>query len=139
MRVAYWLIAIGLLLLSFGLGGLAKAHDHTMTQYTPKERSWFEQQRVPVDDRNTGGGGAACCSLNDGDFVEEDIRDGKYWIRCALDSPCPLKEWTEVPDEKVIKEPNKLGRSAVWWDQQRVNGSPVGPYQVRCFAPGALL
>ena len=41
--------------------------------------------------------------------------------------------WVEVPDEAVITEPNKAGRTMVW---------PVyGPegVSIRCFMPGSMI
>ena len=61
-----------------------------------------------------------CCSEADGRETEYDIRQSKYWV--------PINGvWTEVPEDAVIKEPNKVGRPMLWLD----------PLQnIRCFLPG---
>jgi hypothetical protein len=46
------------------------AHDWAHTQYTPEQQQWLSEQR--------GNNGVRCCDLSDGDFVEEDIREGHY-------------------------------------------------------------
>jgi hypothetical protein len=37
-----------------------------------------------------------------------------------------------VPDDRVVNEPNRIGRPMVW--PQYVNGNPI----VRCFMPGTM-
>ena len=58
--------------------------------------------------------------------AQEDIRDGHYWTTWPAVAPV----WYPVPDEVVIKGPNKTGRPVVWtyWE----NGS----LHIRCYAPG---
>lgn len=92
----------------------ALAHDHD---------AWLSSQVSP----KTGGN---CCDGRDGDYAEEKIEQGHYWVRCALESHCPIKEWMVVPDDVIIREPNRNGAPAVWWYWE--NGEPV----IRCFAPG---
>ena len=41
--------------------------------------------------------------------------------------------WVEVPDEAVITEPNKAGRTMVW----PVYGSES--VSIRCFMPGSMI
>lgn len=72
--------------------------------------------------------GYPCCSDADGFAVSDpdwDSRDGKYRVR--LDG-----RWIDVPEEAIIEEPNRVGRTMVW---------PVpgvdGP-SIRCFIPGAM-
>ena len=41
-------------------------------------------------------------------------------------------EWYDVPDDAVITEPNRVGRTMVW---------PIHGYQglsIRCFMPGSM-
>jgi hypothetical protein len=61
-----------------------------------------------------------CCSEADGRETEYDIRESRYWV--------PINGvWTEVPEDAVLKEPNRVGRPMVWLD----------PLQhIRCFLPG---
>ena len=64
-----------------------------------------------------------CCSEADGRETEYDIRGTTYWV--------PVNgTWREVPDEALIKEPNKFGRPLVWLDSLQ---------NIRCFIPGSGL
>lgn len=85
-------------------------------------KDWFRSQRNPHTK-------ISCCDESDGEQVEEDIRNGEYWVR----SPMSGGEWMRVPPENVIQAPNKWGRAVAWY--RRENG--VGPMTVYCFIPGA--
>jgi len=69
-----------------------------------------------------------CCSDADGFPVSDpdwESLDGHYRVR--LDG-----EWILVPDDAVITEPNRAGRTMVW---------PVKGYlgtTIRCFLPGSM-
>lgn len=63
-----------------------------------------------------------CCSDADGVETDYEVRSGKYWA--PIDGVM-----TEVPDEVVITEPNKLGRAMKWLTYE--NGKKV----FRCFIP----
>lgn len=73
--------------------------------------------------------GKACCDGRDGYDAIYDIKDGHY--RVLLFS----KYWV-VPDDKVIREPNKLGVPMVWYSTL-YNEPNVPTPQIRCFIPGA--
>jgi hypothetical protein len=69
-----------------------------------------------------------CCSVADGMAVADpdwESKDGHYRVR--LDG-----EWIIVPDDAVITEPNRAGRTMVW----PVKGSRGT--SVRCFLPGSM-
>jgi hypothetical protein len=82
-------------------------------------RAWFDQLRS---------GKGSCCSDADGTAVSDvdwDTRDGHYRVR--LDS-----QWIDVPDDAVITEPNRAGKTMVW---------PIRGYMgitIRCFMPGSM-
>lgn len=101
----------------------ARAHTHDWAQLSPQQRQWFRQQRKPDTY-------ALCCSEpdvgSDAEIVEEDIRNGEYWVR----SPTTRGEWIKVPAHAVLTEPNKFGRPVVWWRWQ--DGHPVA----FCYSPG---
>lgn len=101
----------------------AQAHTHDWAQLSPQQRQWFRQQVKPDTKM-------LCCSEpdvgSDAEIVEEDIRNGEYWVR----SPTTRGAWIKVPGHAVINEPNKFGRPVVWWRWQ--DGLPVA----FCFAPG---
>jgi hypothetical protein len=82
-------------------------------------KSWFDGLRS---------GKGPCCSDADGTAVSDvdwESKDGHYRVR--LDG-----EWIDVPDEAVITEPNRAGRTMVW---------PIRGYMgvtIRCFMPGSM-
>lgn len=97
--------------------GTALAHDHSR----PDLDGWFKSLRSK--------GGIPCCDGSDALSVEDPdwrSQDGKYQVRLN-------GEWRDVPDEAVVTEPNKFGRTKVW---------PVtyedGAVVIRCFMPGAM-
>jgi hypothetical protein len=69
-----------------------------------------------------------CCSDADGFAISDpdwESLNGRYRVR--LDG-----EWIVVPDDAVITEPNRAGRTMVW----PVKGS-FGT-TIRCFLPGSM-
>jgi hypothetical protein len=82
-------------------------------------KQWFDSLRS---------GKGPCCSDADGSAVSDvdwESKDGHYRVR--LDG-----EWLDVPDEAVITEPNRVGRTMVW---------PIRGYlgvSIRCFMPGSM-
>jgi hypothetical protein len=93
----------------------ALAHDAGR----PELNSWF--------DHLTSGRGL-CCSFADGTAladVDWESANGHYRVR--LDG-----QWIDVPDDAVITEPNRAGRTMVWPMK-----SPLGT-SIRCFMPGSM-
>ena len=98
--------------------GISYAWPHVISR--PDLDSWFD---------SLASGKGLCCSFVDGKTVADpdwDSKDGHYRVR--LDN-----EWIDVPDDAVITEPNKFGRTMVW------------PYMgagkvlfIRCFMPGSM-
>ena len=83
-------------------------------------KPWFDSLRSKA--------GGACCSNADGmalSDVDWDMREGHYRVR--LDG-----EWIDVPDDAVVTEPNRAGRTMVW--PYYVNGHAL----IRCFLPGTM-
>lgn len=105
----------------------ALAHnDGRWNDVDPKIRQWLKDQRVP----NGPFKGTSCCSEADGEEVQEDIRDGHYWIKGGH-----FPDWTPVPDEAVIHGPNEWKQPITWWT---LSGSWAQvPVVIRCYAPGA--
>ena len=90
--------------------------------------NWFE--------RLTSGKGL-CCSHADGYVVEDadwqTTRDGKHYrVRVPLSAGGTEMDWVDVPDDAVITEPNKAGRTMVW----PLYGN--GSVSIRCFMPGSM-
>ena len=73
-------------------------------------------------------GKGPCCSDADGFAVADpdwESKSGHYRVRIE-------GEWWDVPDDAVITEPNRAGRTMVW---------PIkgwGGLTIRCFMPGSM-
>ena len=82
-------------------------------------KPWFDSLRS---------GRGLCCSDADGSAVSDadwDSRDGHYRVRLE-------GTWIDVPDDAVIKEPNRAGRTMVWPTKSAIGTS------IRCFMPGSM-
>jgi hypothetical protein len=94
----------------------------------PELRAWFE---------SLSSGKGPCCSVADGRTIADAdwiSNRGHYRVRVPRrnDDNSELV-WVDVPDDAVITEPNRAGRTIVWplW----VVGYGVS---IRCFMPGAM-
>ena len=73
-------------------------------------------------------GKGLCCSMADGEIVADpdwESKDGHYRVRLE-------NNWTDVPDDAVITESNRAGRTMVW---------PIrflDQISIRCFMPGSM-
>src|SRR5258708_34438197 len=73
-------------------------------------------------------GKGLCCSMADGESVADpdwESKDGHSRVRLE-------EKWIDVPDDAVITEPERAGRTLVWpmrFDDQ---------ISIRCFMPGSL-
>lgn len=92
-------------------------------------KPWFDGLRS---------GKGPCCSDADGYAISDvdwEAKDGHYRVRIPRASYEPLNKemiWLDVPDDAVITEPNRAGRTMVW---------PIWGYQgpsIRCFMPGSM-
>jgi hypothetical protein len=78
-------------------------------------------------------GKGLCCSDADGTALSDvdwESREGRYRVRIE-------GQWIDVPDEAVITEPNRAGRTMVWPIYYRSEGSAVR-IEIRCFMPGSM-
>jgi hypothetical protein len=97
----------------------ARDLDGRYAAQNPELHQWFEGLRS---------GKGPCCSDADGSAVSDvdwETAGGHYRVR--LDGV-----WIDVPDEAVITEPNRIGRTMVW---------PIRGYlgvTIRCFMPGSM-
>jgi len=97
----------------------ARDVDGRFAAQNPELHQWFEGLRS---------GKGPCCSDADGSAVSDvdwETAGGHYRVR--LDGA-----WIDVPDEAVITEPNRIGRTMVW---------PIRGYlgvSIRCFMPGSM-
>jgi len=74
-------------------------------------------------------GKGLCCSMADGETVSDpdwDSKDGHYRVRLE-------GGWINVPDDAVITEPNRYGRTMVWPVRYEGGGTII-----RCFMPGSM-
>jgi hypothetical protein len=82
-------------------------------------KQWFDSLRS---------GKGPCCSDADGSAVSDvdwESREGHYRVRLE-------GEWLDVPEDAVITEPNRVGRTMVW----PIRG--YGGLTIRCFMPGSM-
>jgi len=82
-------------------------------------KQWFDSLKS---------GKGPCCSDADGTAVSDvdwETGHGHYRVRIEGD-------WVDVPDEAVITEPNRVGRTMVW----PIRG--YGGLTIRCFMPGSM-
>ena len=93
----------------------ALAHDPSH----PELNGWFDK---------LASGRGLCCSLTDGVTVADpdwESRNGHYRVRL-------LGEWIDVPDDAVITEPNRVGRTMVW---PMLSEDEIS---IQCFMPGSM-
>src|SRR5215470_16870364 len=97
--------------------GLARDPDGRYANSPLKQ--WFDSLKS---------GKGPCCSDADGYALSDvDWESGNGHYRVRIDG-----QWYEVPDDAVITEPNRVGRTMVW---------PMRGYQglsIRCFMPGSM-
>jgi hypothetical protein len=97
----------------------ARDLDGRYAAQNPELHQWFEGLRS---------GKGPCCSDADGSAVSDvDWETAGNHYRVRLDG-----NWLDVPDEAVITEPNRIGRTMVW---------PIRGYlgtTIRCFMPGSM-
>ena len=82
-------------------------------------KQWFDSLRS---------GKGPCCSDADGSAVSDvdwETSNGHYRVR--VDG-----QWFDVPEDAVITEPNRVGRTMVW----PITG--YGGTTIRCFMPGSM-
>jgi hypothetical protein len=87
-------------------------------------KGWFDSLRS---------GKGPCCSDADGTAladVDWEAKGGRYRVRIE-------GQWWDVPDDAVIKEPNRVGRTMVWPVYISPMGGPVR-IDIRCFMPGSM-
>ena len=99
--------------------GHARDVDGRYAAQNPELHQWFEGLKS---------GKGPCCSDADGTAVSDvdwESKGGHYRVR--LDNI-----WIDVPDDALITEPNKVGRTMVW--PLRFDGKIL----IRCFMPGSM-
>jgi hypothetical protein len=115
-------IVFGLTLSMIGacLVGSVTARDLDGRYANSPLKLWF--------DRLASGKGL-CCSMADGESVADpdwESKDGHYRVRLE-------NNWVDVPDDALITEPNRAGRTMVW--PMRFDNK----ISIRCFMPGSMI
>lgn len=111
---------------------LGRARDRGQFVNTSTElKAWFDGLRS---------GKGPCCSDADGSAISDsdwESKDGHYRVRIprlgyVIEGREQELVWVDVPEEAVISEPNRVGRTMVW---------PIYGYTgvtIRCFMPGSM-
>jgi hypothetical protein len=76
----------------------------------------------------------SCCSDADGYAVSDpdwESASGHYRVRIE-------DQWWVVPDDAVITEPNRAGRTMVWPNITRGIDQKITKMDIRCFMPGSM-
>lgn len=122
-----WTAAGGMLalfaLLCFGLGASARDLDGRYAGSPLKP--WFDHLSSKK---------GLCCSDADGTALSDPdwkSNDGHYQVRLE-------NRWVDVPDDSVITEPNRAGRTMVWPVYYRGLGDADTRIEIRCFMPGSM-
>lgn len=118
------LVFVTIVLLMGGTISRAMARDLDGRYAASPLKSWFDTLKS---------GKGLCCSDADGTAladVDWESSQGRYRVRVE-------GEWWEVPDEAVITEPNRAGRTMVWPVFYRSLGQKVR-VDIRCFMPGSM-
>ena len=111
-------ICIAVLLAILWAGNTSSARDDGRYAASPL-KPWFDRLRS---------GQGLCCSDADGFVVSDpdwESQDGHYRVRLE-------GIWVVVPDDAVITEPNRAGRTMVWPVKSALGIS------IRCFLPGSM-
>lgn len=114
--LARTLVTITLVLASAG----SYARDNGQySEVSPEIKTWVQGL--------TDHQGRGCCATADGfrpEEVEWDIAQSAYRVMIG-------GQWFNVPDNAVIKEPNRIGFAMVWYY------TDDGTVFIRCFLPGS--
>ena len=108
-----------LLLLSIVPAHVVHARDPDGRYANSPLKQWFDSLRS---------GKGPCCSDADGSAVSDvdwESKNGHFRVRIE-------GEWFDVPEDAVITEPNRVGRTMVW----PIRG--YGGMTIRCFMPGSM-
>jgi hypothetical protein len=117
------LVTIGVVILLILIVSPARARDDGRYANSPLKQ-WFDSLKSEK---------GPCCSDADGSAVTDadwESKGGKYRVRLE-------GQWWDVPDDAVITEPNRAGRTMVWPIYYRSLGSMVR-VDIRCFMPGSM-
>jgi hypothetical protein len=107
------------------LSAFARDPDGRYAQEDPATHNWFQQLASKK---------GLCCAFADGTAISDvdwDTKDGHYRVRIE-------GSWYDVPDDAVITEPNRIGKTMVWPYHTRELDGKEG-YGIRCFLRGSMI
>ena len=97
-------------------------------------KPWFEQLKSRA---------GPCCSNADGYVVDDadwEAKNGHYRVRVPQYPDSKVMVWIDVPDDSLITEPNKAGRTMVWPVYSRLTTEGErDQIWIRCFMPGSMI
>lgn len=117
------IVTIGVVIVLILVVTPARARDDGRYAASPLKQ-WFDSLKS---------GKGPCCSDADGSAVTDadwEAKGGKYRVRLE-------GQWWDVPDDAVITEPNRYGRTMVWPIVYRGLGAAIR-VDIRCFMPGSM-
>ena len=83
-----------------------------------------------------------CCSNADGYVMEDadwEAKNGHCRVRVQAYPDSKVRGWIDVPDDSVITEHNKVGRTMVWPVYSRLTTEGERDHiWIRCFMPGSM-
>jgi hypothetical protein len=119
---------IGLVIFAIIVASLAWSQAYPHDAARPELNKWFESLHS---------GKGPCCADADGALVADadwasvtDTTKPNVHYKVRID-----RQWVDVPDDAVLKEPNKDGRTIVWGYPMKGWGNGTG-YYIRCFIVG---
>lgn len=127
LRLVRWFVAlviISLVALAVLVGSNALARDDGRYAASPL-KPWFDSLRSSK---------GPCCSDADGTALSDvdwESREGKYRVRIE-------NQWWDVPEDAVLTEPNRAGRTMVWPNVSRGINNKIEKMDIRCFMPGSM-
>jgi hypothetical protein len=131
MLVVRWIPLLGFIASVGLMPSAAMGRDLDGRYANSPLKSWFDQ----LKSRN-----GLCCSNADGYVVEDadwEAKNGHYRVRVPMNPGSKVLVWIDVPDEAVVAEPNKAGRTMVWPVYTGFEGESNYVW-IRCFMPGSM-
>jgi hypothetical protein len=125
-RLRFWIPLTGLVAVSALVTLPAVGRDLDVRYNSSPLHDWFE---------HLASGKGLCCSFADGYAIQAadwQSKDDHHRVRVPKMANSQDTIWVDVPDEAVITEPNKAGRTMVW---------PLYGYEgvsIRGFMPGSM-
>jgi hypothetical protein len=95
-------------------------------------KPWFDQLKSDF---------GPCCSNADGYIVEDadwETQNGHYRVRVPAYPGSEVMVWVNVPDESLVTERNKAGRTMVWPVYFEATEEKNYRIWIRCFMPGHM-